>query len=141
MLKRISLFASMTVLAMAMASPAMAETQSVAALAENAPTPPPFEVKPNGNVVIDGDVVIVDGCEHIFVSGSDNFPSLTDRQFKEAAAQCEALGSSTTVGDQYADDATNGTLPDTGGPALLMPVAALAAVIGLGGLLLGRRPS
>lgn len=109
------------------------------------PLPPPaYEVKPNGDLAIDGAVILAGGCEQVTVSSSEDFPSLTDKQFQDVAAQCAELGSSTPTGKQYAeDDATDEVagLPDTGGPMMLMPIAGLVMVIGIGGLLLGRRLS
>lgn len=124
--------------------PTPAQDKVAGSSAEEAPAPPPYEVNPNGDIVFGGDAILANGCEEVAVSSSEDFPNLTDTQFQDVSAQCEELGSSTPAGEQYAeDDATDGvaSLPDTGGPMLLMPIAGLAVVIGIGGLLLGRRLS
>lgn len=131
-MKKIMLLVSMLAVVTVAASPAMAQ-QSSAAIAENAPLPPAYEVQPNGDVVIEGDVVLADACSMPAVLRGE----LNQAQFQQALAQCEEFGFSAqpTPGDGTMTD-----LPDTGGSALLLPVSGLSLVgLGLGGVLLRKR--
>lgn len=100
------------------------------------PPPPAYEVKPSGDIVFGGDAILSEGCDTVAVSSSEDFPSLTEREFQDVAAQCAEPNASGPGGETNVQE-----LPDTGGLPLGVVAAGLGAALVVGGLLVRRRLS
>lgn len=149
--RKVMLLASMLVVVVIAASPAVAQTQSQAALAPGAPTPPAYELERDGTLITGGDVVT--DCS-TFTAGFRETQERLQDEAQATADACERLGFPSgdfTIGNSEVilslgtegpptPNADGGELPETGGP----PLTALALGGGLlligGGLLTRRYP-